>query len=75
MASTKRQLASALDTALLVFVVLLVLAVVWWLLKAVLGTVLFFAKLAVLAVLLAFAIRAWFWVRGRLRRRAEPNHT
>ena len=73
MASTKRQLASTLDTAVLVFVVLLLLAVAWWLLKAVLGTVLFFGKLAVLAVLVALVIRAYLWVRGRARRRPEPG--
>ena len=72
-ASSKRQLASTLDTALLVFVVLLVLAAGWWVLMAVIGTVLFFAKLAVLALLVAAVIRAWFWVRGRSRRRPEPN--
>ena len=72
-ASPKRQLASTLDTAVLVFVVLLVLAVVWWLLKAVIGTVLFFGKLALLAVLVALAIRAYLWVRSRARRRPEPG--
>jgi len=72
-ASPKRQLASTLDTAVLVFVVLLVLAVAWWLLKAVLGTVLFFAKLALLALLVALAVRAYVWVRGRARRRPEPG--
>ena len=71
--SPRRQLASTLDTALLVFVALLVLAVAWWLLKAVIGTVLFFAKLALLAVLVALAIRAYLWVRGRARRRPEPG--
>lgn len=73
MASPKRQVASTLDTAVLVFVVLLVAAVAWWLVKAVLGTVLFFAKLALLAVLVALAIRAYVWVRGRARRRSEPK--
>ena len=73
MASSKRHLASTLDTALLVFVVLLVLAAAWWLLKAVLGTVLFFGKLAVLAVLVALAIRAFLWVRGRSHRRPDPH--
>lgn len=72
-ASSKRQLASTLDTALLVFVVLLVLAAAWWVVMAVLGTVLFFAKLAVLALLVAAVVRAWFWVRGRARRRPEPH--
>ncbi len=76
MASSQRQLASVLDTALLVFFVLLLLSVVWWLLQAVLGTALFFAKLAVLAVLVALAIRAVVWVRGRAdRRRPRPHHT
>jgi thiol:disulfide interchange protein len=73
-ASPKRQLASTVDTAVLVFVVLVLLAVGWWLLKAVIGTVLVVLKLAVLAVLVALAIRAYFWVRSRSRRRAEPNH-
>jgi hypothetical protein len=73
-ASSKRQLASTLDTALLVFVVLLVLAVGWWVLKAIIGTVLFFLQLAVLALLVAAVVRAWFWVRGRTRRRPEPDH-
>ena len=73
MASPKRQLAATLDTAVLVFFVLLLLAVGWWLLKAVVGTVLFFAKLAVLALLLAFAIRAFLWVRNRAAGRAKPN--
>lgn len=68
--SSKRQIASTLDTALLAFFVLLLLAVGWWLLKAVVGTVLFFGKLAVLALLVAFAVRAYVWVRGRMRRRA-----
>ncbi len=68
--SSKRQIASTLDTALLAFFVLLLLAVAWWLLKAVVGTVLFFGKLAVLALLVAFAVRAYLWVRGRMRRRA-----
>jgi hypothetical protein len=73
-ATSKRQLASTLDTAVLVFVVLLLLAAGWWVLKAVLGTVLFFAKLAVLALLVALAIRAYFWVRGRAHRRPSPDH-
>lgn len=73
MASSKRQIASILDTALLVFFVLLLLALAWWLFKAVLGTVLFLGKLAVLAVLVAFVIRAWFWARSRAARRPEPN--
>lgn len=68
--SSKRQIASTLDTALLAFFVLVLLAVGWWLLKAVLGTVLFFGKLAILALLVAIAIRAYVWVRGRLRHRA-----
>jgi len=63
-----RRVASTLDTALLVFVVLVLLAVGWWLVKAVLGTVLFFGKLAVLALLVALAIRAYLWARSRLRR-------
>jgi len=73
-ASSKRHLASTLDTALLVFFALLFLTVAWWLLKAVLGTVLFFGKLAVLAVLVALVVRAYLWVRGRARRRPEPKH-
>jgi len=72
-ASSKRSLASTLDTAVLVFVVLLLLAVVWWVLKAVVGTVLFFAKLAVLALVVTLIVRAWLWVRGRTHRRAEPD--
>ena len=67
--SRTRQIASTLDTAVLVFLVLVVLAIGWWVLKAVLGTVLFFAKLAVLALLVAVVIRAWVVVRRRLRRR------
>ncbi len=66
--SSKRQIASTLDTALLAFFVLVLLAVGWWLLKAVLGTVLFFGKLAILALLVAIAIRAYLWARSRLRR-------
>ena len=66
--SRGRQIASTLDTAVLVFVVLLVLAVGWWVLKAVLGTVVFFGKLAVLALLVAVALRAWVVVRRRLVR-------
>jgi positive regulator of sigma E activity len=73
-ATSKRSIASTLDTALLVFVVLLVLAAAWWVLKAVIGTVLFFAQLAVLALLVAVAVRAYLWVRGRTRRRPEPKH-
>ena len=63
-----RRIASTLDTALLVFFVLVLLAVGWWLVKAVLGTVLFFGKLAILALLVALAIRAYLWARTRLRR-------
>ena len=72
--SRLRQAASALDTALLGFFVLLVLAAAWWVLKAVVGTVVFFGKLAVLAVLVALAIRAWMLVRARFRRppRSRP---
>jgi len=66
--SRGRQIASTLDTALLVFFALVVLAVGWWVLKAVLGTVVFFGKLAVLAVVVTLAIRAWVLVRGRFRR-------
>jgi hypothetical protein len=73
-ATSKRQLASTLDTALLVFVVLLLLAAGWWVLKAVLGTVLFFAQLAVLALLVALAVRAYLWVRARAHRRPSPDH-
>jgi uncharacterized membrane protein YbhN (UPF0104 family) len=73
-APSKRQIASTLDTALLVFFVLLLLAVAWWVLKAVLGTVLFFAQLAVLALLVALAIRAYLWVRSRAHRRPESDH-
>ncbi len=62
----KRAVGSILDMALLVFFVLLVLAVGWWLLKAVVGTVVFFGKLALLALLIALALRAWVLVRGRL---------
>ncbi len=63
-----RRIASTLDTALLVFFVLVLLAVGWWLVKALLGTVLFFGKLAILAVLVALAIRGYLWARSRLRR-------
>lgn len=73
MASAKRQLASTLDMALLVFFVLLLLSVSWWLLKAVLGTVLFFGKLAILAVLVALAIRAYVWVRSRASSRSQAK--
>jgi len=59
-----------MDLAVLVFVVLLLAAVGWWLLKA----VLFFVKLAVLAVLVAMAVRAYLWVRSRARHRSEPGH-
>lgn len=69
--SSKRQIASTLDTALLAFFVLVLLAVGWWLLKAVLGTILFFGKLAILALLVAIAIRAYVWVRGRVRRKPQ----
>ncbi len=51
-----------------IFFVLVLLAVAWWLVKAVLGTVLFFGKLAILALLVAVAIRAYLWARSRLRR-------
>lgn len=74
MVPSKRQIASTLDTALLVFVVLLLVAAGWWVLKAVFGTVLFFAKLAMLALLLALAVRAYLWVRSRTRRRAGGDH-
>ncbi len=73
MARFKRQLASTVDTLVLVFVVLLLLAVGWWLLKAVLGTVLFFAKLAVLALLVALVIRAYLWVRSRASSRSDAG--
>ena len=66
--TSPRRIASTLDTALLIFFVLVLAAVGWWLVKAVLGTVLFFGKLAILAVLLALAIRAYLWARSRLRR-------
>ena len=69
----RRQFRTLAVFAVLVFVVLLLLAAGWWVLKAVLGTVLFFAKLAVLALVVAAVVRAWFWVRGRARRRPEPN--
>jgi positive regulator of sigma E activity len=65
-----RRIASTLDTALLVFFVLVLLAVGWWLVKALLGTVLFFGKLAILALLVALAIRGYLWARSRLRRPA-----
>jgi len=68
-----RGIASLLDSALLIFFVLLAFAVAWWLLRAVLGTLLFFGKLAVLAVLVALAIRAYVWVRSRLRRRPHAS--
>lgn len=64
--SAKRGFASILDTALLVFFVLAVLAVGWWVLKAVLVTVWLFAKLAILALLIAGAIRAYIVLRRRL---------
>lgn len=67
-------MASTLDTALLVFVVLVVLAAGWWVLKAVVGTVLFFAKLAVLALLVALAIRAYLWVRGHRHQQPSADH-
>ena len=72
-ARTGRSIASLLDSALLIFFVLLALAVAWWLLRAVLGTLLFFGKLAVLAVIVALAIRAYVWVRSRLGRRPRPS--
>lgn len=68
-----RGIVSLLDSALLIFFVLLALAVAWWLLRAVLGTLLFFGKLAVLALLVAFAIRAYLSVRRRLRRRPHAS--
>jgi len=71
--SSKRGVASVLDTALLVFFVLVLLAVGWWVLKAVVGTVVFFAKLAVLALLVALGIRAWLFVRRRLGRRSGSD--
>ena len=64
----QRRIASTLDTALLVFLVLVLAAVGWWLVKALLDTVLFFGKLAILALLVAVAIRAYLWARSRLRR-------
>lgn len=74
MASSKRQIASALDTALLVFVVLVLLVAGWWVLMALVGTVLFFAKLALLALVTMFAIRTYVWVRARSNRRPEPDN-
>lgn len=68
-----RGIASLLDSALLIFFVLLALAVAWWLLRAVLGTLLFFGKLAVLALLVSLAIRAYLLVRSRLRRRPHAS--
>jgi len=68
-----RGIASLLDSALLIFFVLVALAVAWWLLRAVLGTLLFFGKLAVLALLVALAIRAYLWARSRLRRRPHAS--
>lgn len=71
MGSPGRRVASTLDTALLVFFVLVVLAVGWWILKAVIGIVLVVAQLAILAVLIAVAIRAYLWVRNRGRRKPD----
>ena len=68
-----RGIVSLLDSALLIFFVLLALAVAWWLLRAVLGTLLFFGKLAILALLVALAIRAYLSVRSRLRRRPHAS--
>ena len=68
-----RGLFSLLDSALLIFFVLLALAVAWWLLRAVVGTLLFFGKLAILALLVALAIRAYLSVRSRLRRRPRAS--
>lgn len=72
-ARSGRGIFSLLDSALLIFFVLLALAVAWWLLRAVLGTLLFFGKLAVLALLVALAIRVYLSVRSRLRRRPHAS--
>lgn len=74
MVPSKRQIASTLDTALLVLVVLLLVAAGWWVLKAVFATALFFAKLAMLALLLVLAVRVSLWVRSRTRRRTGRDH-
>jgi len=61
----RRVVAGTLDTALLVLVGLVALALVWWLLAAVIGTILFFVKLAALALVIALLLRVWWWVRRR----------
>lgn len=63
--SVARSAAGVLDTALLVLVALVALAAVWWVVSVVLGTIIFFAKLAVLALVIAVLLRAYLWVRRR----------
>ena len=65
----KRSKAGILDTAVLVFVGLIVAIIAFKILAAVFSTVLFFVKLFVVALVIAVLLRAWFWARGRTRRR------
>jgi hypothetical protein len=63
--SAARSLAGVLDTALLVLVVLVAIAIAWWLISSVISTIFFFVKLAALAVVIAVLVRAWLWARRR----------
>jgi hypothetical protein len=62
-----KKAASILDTAALVFVLLLVAAIGWWILRGVFHTIVFVGKLAVLAVAIAVVVRLWVAARGRLQ--------
>ena len=73
MSERKRSTAGILDTAILVFVGLIVAFIALKILAAVFSTVLFFVKLFVVALVIAVLLRAWFWARGRTRRRETAS--
>jgi hypothetical protein len=72
-AERKRSTAGILDTAILVFVGLIVAFIALKILAAVFSTVLFFVKLFVVALVIAVVIRAWLWAKRRSRGKAEAT--
>ncbi len=60
-----RPLSGILDTALLVFVGLVILLIAWKLFLGIVGTLWLLARLAVLAVLIAAGVKAWFAIKSR----------
>ena len=63
-----RPFAGMLDTALLVFFGLVVLLIAWKLFLGIVGTVWLLVRLAFLALVIAFAIKAWLSVKSRRNR-------